>query len=235
MTVHSTAQAYAPRNIRLDAHDNVAIVVNDFGLPANRAFPTASSCAITCRKAIRSRCRYCGRRRHPALRRGDRDRGAADPGREWVDEARIQMPTRRPRRARNRHRRPAPPAPLEGYTFEGFPQPRRLGRHQEHSGDQLPACNASPALWSSRSSASRPSCCRNIPMSTTSSALTHTYGCGVAITAPWRSYRSARCRTSPAIRISAARSWWSASAARNWSPNGCCRRVAADRHRADAG
>ena len=39
MTVHATAQAYEPRYIRLDANDNVAIVVNDFGLPAKTRFP----------------------------------------------------------------------------------------------------------------------------------------------------------------------------------------------------
>ena len=45
-------------------------------------------------------------------------------------------------------------------------------------------CSAWPASSTSRSSASRPSCCRSIRTSTTSSALEHTYGCGVAIDAP---------------------------------------------------
>ena len=33
------AQAYEPRYIRLDPNDNVAIVVNDLGLPAKTRFP----------------------------------------------------------------------------------------------------------------------------------------------------------------------------------------------------
>ena len=39
MTGTATAQAFEPRYIRLDANDNVAIVVNDLGLPANTRFP----------------------------------------------------------------------------------------------------------------------------------------------------------------------------------------------------
>ena len=38
MTAIATAQAYEPRYIRLDPKDNVAIVVNDLGLPAGSRF-----------------------------------------------------------------------------------------------------------------------------------------------------------------------------------------------------
>jgi galactarate dehydratase len=38
VTAIATAQAYEPRYIRLDPHDNVAIVVNDLGLPARTRF-----------------------------------------------------------------------------------------------------------------------------------------------------------------------------------------------------
>jgi galactarate dehydratase len=39
VTRTATAQAYEPRYIRLDPNDNVAIVVNDLGLPAKTRFP----------------------------------------------------------------------------------------------------------------------------------------------------------------------------------------------------
>ena len=39
VTGTATAQAYEPRYIRLDPNDNVAIVVNDLGLPAKTRFP----------------------------------------------------------------------------------------------------------------------------------------------------------------------------------------------------
>lgn len=38
MTNHSQQHAYEPRYIRLDASDNVAIMVNDLGLPAKSRF-----------------------------------------------------------------------------------------------------------------------------------------------------------------------------------------------------
>ena len=34
MNISVAADAYAPRYIKLNARDNVAIIVNDFGLPA---------------------------------------------------------------------------------------------------------------------------------------------------------------------------------------------------------
>ncbi len=44
MTAKATPNAYEPRYIRLDANDNVAIVVNDLGLARKaRAFPAAWS------------------------------------------------------------------------------------------------------------------------------------------------------------------------------------------------
>src|SRR4051812_9402773 len=39
VTGTATAQAFDPRYIRLDPNDNVAIVVNDLGLPAKTRFP----------------------------------------------------------------------------------------------------------------------------------------------------------------------------------------------------
>ncbi len=89
---------------------------------------------------------------------------------EWVDEARIRMPT--PPELDKLELAtsvPEPQPPLEGYTFEGFRNRGRLGRHEERAGDQHERAVRRRHAASLRSSASRPSCCRNIPMSTTSS------------------------------------------------------------------
>ena len=47
-----------------------------------------------------------------------------------------------------------------------------------------PACNVLPALWNSPSSESVPSCLPKYPNVDAVVALTHAYGCGVAIAAP---------------------------------------------------
>ncbi len=47
VTAIATAQGYEPRYIRLDPHDNVAIVVNDLGLPAKTRFPCSLTEAAT--------------------------------------------------------------------------------------------------------------------------------------------------------------------------------------------
>ena len=60
----STTAAEQPRYIKLNERDNVAIVVNDFGLPAGARF----ACGLTLRA-------------DPALWRGDRPCRLADPGR----------------------------------------------------------------------------------------------------------------------------------------------------------
>ena len=55
VTANATPNAYEPRYIRLDASDNVAIVVNDLGLPAKTRFACGLDYAASCRRATRSR------------------------------------------------------------------------------------------------------------------------------------------------------------------------------------
>jgi len=163
VTVHATAQANEPRYIRLDANDNVAIVVNDFGLPAKTRFP----CGLELRSFVPQghKVALSDIPEGAAIRRYNEVIGtAAQPiqAGEWVDEARIRMPT--PPELDKLELAtavPAAPPPLEGYTFEGFRNPDgSVGKRIK--AELLP----------------------KYPSVDDVVALTHNYGCGVAITAP---------------------------------------------------
>ena len=122
VTASAMAQAYEPRYIRLDANDNVAIVVNDLGLPAKTRF----ACGLELRNFVPQghKVALADIPQGAPIRRYNEVIGtAAKPilAGEWVDEARIQMPT--PPELDKLELAtsvPAPQAPLEGYTFEGL-------------------------------------------------------------------------------------------------------------------
>ena len=110
-----------PRYIRIDASDNVAIVVNPGGLPAGASF----SDGLICWKRSAS---PQGRARRPGEGCGDRRYGqvigyATKPiakGR-WIDETMVPLPS--PPAFENlplATATPRPLPPLEGYSFEGF-------------------------------------------------------------------------------------------------------------------
>ena len=221
MTGATTAKTYEPRYIRLDANDNVAIVVNDLGLPARTRFP----CGLELREfvpqghkvalvdiaagaPIRRYNEVIGTRGADILagRMGGRGADSRCRRRRSSTSSKSQPPSR-------------PAAAAGGIHVRGFPQSRRLGRHQERAGDQHQRAMRRRHAGVSRSSASRPSCCRNIPNVDDVVGLTHTYGCGVAIKAPRRDRADPHpAKPRAATRISAARSWSSASAARSCVP-----------------
>src|SRR5262249_52598967 len=118
----SMAPVGEPRYIKLNERDNVAIVVNDFGLPAGSQFP----CGLTL-------CSYVPQGHKtalagieegaPILRYGEVIGYAASPicAGEWVDEARIRMPEAPPLdKLEIATAVPKSLPPLEGYTFEGY-------------------------------------------------------------------------------------------------------------------
>ena len=82
-----------PRYIRLNARDNVAIVVNDFGLPAGTRF----ACGLTLRAFVPQGHKTALidiAEGAPIIRYGEVIGHALSPilAGEWVDEARIRMP-----------------------------------------------------------------------------------------------------------------------------------------------
>ena len=112
----------APHVIRMADGDNVAIVANEGGLAAGTVLASGLAWSTACRRATRSRSRRSAPARRCVRygiadrprRRGDRRRplgaraAAADAG-----GALARGPA-------DGDRRRAPPAPLDGYTFEGF-------------------------------------------------------------------------------------------------------------------
>src|SRR5712672_4844063 len=122
VTGASTPQAYEPRYVRLDPNDNVAIVVNDLGLPAKTRF----ACGLELRNFVPQghKVALADIPEGAPIRRYNEVIGTAAQrilAGEWVDEARIRMPT--PPELDKLELAtviPAPQAPLEGYTFDGF-------------------------------------------------------------------------------------------------------------------
>ncbi len=126
MTVATAARAAdKPLYIRLTEADNVAIVVNDFGLPAGTEF----ACGLTLRDripqghkvALESIARGASIIRYgevigTALR--DISRGS------WVEESAVHLPDPPPLdQLALSTAVPSPQPPLEGWTFEGYRNP----------------------------------------------------------------------------------------------------------------
>ena len=93
----SVAAKEQPRYIKLNERDNVAIVVNDFGLPAGSRF----ACGLTLRAFVPQGHKTALvdiAQDEPIVRYGEVIGYALAPisAGEWVDEARIRMPEARP-------------------------------------------------------------------------------------------------------------------------------------------
>ena len=115
-------QAMSPRYIRADAADNVAIVVNDFGLAMGTCFP----CGLRLREHVPQghKVALVDIAKGAPVRRYNVVIGDATEelkAGSWVNEARLAMPEAPaldclPIATRADWREP----PLEGYTFEGY-------------------------------------------------------------------------------------------------------------------
>jgi galactarate dehydratase len=185
VTGTATAQAYEPRYIRLDPNDNVAIVVNDLGLPAKTRF----ACGLELRSFVPQghKVALSDIAEGAAIRRYNEVIGtAARPilAGEWVDEARIQMPT--PPELDKLELAtavPAPQASLEGYTFEGFRNPDgSVGTKNVLAISTSVQCVAGTLQFAIKRI--KAELLPKYPGVDDVVGLTHNYGCGVAITAP---------------------------------------------------
>ena len=186
MTGTATAQAYEPRYIRLDPRDNVAIVVNDLGLPARSRF----ACGLELRSLRAAGPQggavgHCRGRADPPLQRGDRHRRAADPGRRMGGRGAHSTCRRRPNSTSSNSppRVPAPQAPLEGYTFEGFRNPDgSVGTKNVLAISTSVQCVAGTLQFAIKRI--KAELLPKYPNVDDVVGLTHNYGCGVAINAP---------------------------------------------------
>ncbi|MCE4222913.1 galactarate dehydratase [Methylobacterium sp. C25] len=174
-----------PRTIRLHPHDNVAIVVNAFGLPAGTVFPDGLTLAefvpqghkvaledIPAGAPVRRYGEIVG------LALGPIARGT------WVEESRVETPEAPALEALERASRPPAPLPaLDGYTFEGFRNPDgSVGTKNILAVSTSVQCVAG-TLDVAIQRIKRELLPR-FPNVDDVVGLTHAYGCGVAINAP---------------------------------------------------
>jgi galactarate dehydratase len=181
----SIAAKEQPRYIKLNERDNVAIVVNDFGLPAGTRFP----CGLTLRAFVPQGHKTALvdiAQDAPIIRYGEVIGTALSPilAGEWVDEARIRMPEAPAlEKLEISTAVPAPLPPLEGFTFEGFRNPDgSVGTKNILGISSSVQCVKGTMEYAVKRI--RAELLPKFPNVDDVVALTHAYGCGVAITAP---------------------------------------------------
>src|SRR5258708_2386407 len=185
VTGNATARAYEPRYIRLNANDNVAVVGNDLGLAGKMCF----HCSLELRSFVPQvqKVALADIAEGASIRRYNEVIGtAAQPilAGEWVDEARICMPM--PPELDKLELStsvPAPQAPLDGYTFEGFRNSDgSVGTKNVLAISTSVQCVAGTLQFALKRI--KAELLPKYPNVDDVVALTHNYGCGVAITAP---------------------------------------------------
>lgn len=174
-----------PRYIKLSPRDNVAIVVNDFGLPEGARFP----CGLVLKQFVPQGHKAALldiAEGAPILRYGEIIGYALAPiaAGEWVDEARIRMPDAPDLDSLEISTAvPAPLPPLEGFTFEGY-------RNSDGSVGTKNILAISTSVQCVKGTLEfaikriRSELLPRYPNVDDVVALTHAYGCGVAINAP---------------------------------------------------
>ena len=185
MPPHSPPTASAPRFVRVDASDNVAIVVNDFGLPAGSQFPDGlvlrervpqgHKVALTDLAAGGAIIRYGEVIGHAAR---DIAKGS------WIEESLVVMPGA-PSLDNLPMPQGPPPAiePLTGWTFEGYRNADgSVGTKNVLAISTSVQCVAGTLDFAIKRI--RAELMPHYPHVDGVIGITHSYGCGVAINAP---------------------------------------------------
>ncbi len=199
-----------PLHIRMHAADNVAIVANDGGLPAGTVFafrpqrcveqvPQGHKVALV--DIAEGGDGAALQRRRSAMRCKPIAAGS------WVHERLLKMPAARELDGLPIATvKPPPQPPLEGYTFEGYRNAGRLGRHAQHPGHHHRPCSAWPASTDFAVQRIKAELLPKFPN------VDDVVGAGAQLRlrrgdrrARTRSSRSARCATSASTPTSAAR------------------------------
>ena len=174
-----------PLYIRMHEADNVAIVANDGGLPAGSTFP----CGLTLREAVPQGHKVAlvdlptgtvVRRYNVTIGHTTRDL----PAGSWVHEKVLEMPGARSLEGLPVSTvRPASQPPLEGFTFEGYPNADgSVGTRNILAITQTVQCVAGVVDFAVQRIKSE--LLPHYPNVDDVVALEHGYGCGVAIDAP---------------------------------------------------
>lgn len=175
----------SPRYIRLHEADNVAVIVNDGGVAAGAQFegglvaresiPQSHKVALAAIAIEQPVVRYgqvIGYAREPIARGG------------WVRETQLRMPTAPPLdRLPMADAVPAKPEPLEGYSFEGYRNADGTVGTRNILGVTTTVQCVTGVLEHAVARI-RSELLPRYPHVDDVVALTHSYGCGVAITAP---------------------------------------------------
>jgi galactarate dehydratase len=185
MAITTAADSYAPRTIKLNVRDNVAIVVNDFGLPAETHLPDG----VTLRQFVPQGHKLALveiPQDQPIIRYGEIIGYAIDTiaAGDWVEEARIHMPDAPALdRLDIATAVPAAQEPLTGYTFEGFRNTDgSVGIKNILAISTSVQCVAGTLEFAIRKI--KTELLPRYPNVDDVVAITHGYGCGVAINAP---------------------------------------------------
>lgn len=180
-----TKRKDAPLYIKIDPSDNVAIIVNSGGLPAGTEFPDGLILKEHVPEAHKVALTDLGKG-DTIIRYGEVIGYAKAPiekGR-WIDESLVDLPvppdldqlsvaTRIPR----------PQSPLGGYTFEGYRNPDGTVGSKNILGISTSVqCTAGVIEYAVRHI--RETLLPKYPNVDNVVAVTHSYGCGVAINAP---------------------------------------------------
>jgi len=177
--------ANSPRYILMHENDNVAIVVNDGGLPAGAVFPDG----LTLREAVPQGHKVALRavaKGDPIIRYNVTIGFAAldiEAG-SWIAEAQVVMPAARELTGLPIATvKPPPQAPLEGFTFQGFRNPDgSVGTRNILAITTTVQCVAGVVEHAVRRI--KAELLPKYPNVDDVVGLEHTYGCGVAIDAP---------------------------------------------------
>jgi galactarate dehydratase len=175
----------APLYIVMHPHDNVAIVVNDGGLPAGTEFP----CGLVLRERVPQGHKIALRDlgEGDAIVRYDVTIGYATRAiarGSWVEESVVRLP---PARGLDHlpvaTRVPEPQPPLEGYTFMGFRNPDgSVGTRNILAISTTVQCVTGVVDYAVRRI--RDELLPRYPHVDDVIGIEHSYGCGVAIDAP---------------------------------------------------
>jgi galactarate dehydratase len=174
-----------PRHIRVHPDDNVAIVVNAGGLPAGSVFPDG----LTLRERVPQghKVSLAELEEGAPIRRYGQVIGTASraiPRGSWVEESLVRLPAA-PSLAdlKLATATPSAPPPLRGYTFEGYRNPDgSVGTRNLLGISTSVQCVAGVVEHAAKLIRER--LLPRYPNVDGVVALTHGYGCGVAINAP---------------------------------------------------
>ncbi|MFC0351994.1 galactarate dehydratase [Undibacterium danionis] len=171
--------------IRMHEHDNVAIVVNDGGLPAGTQFADG----LTLLEAVPQghKVALSNISQGAAITRYNVTIGYAQqdiPAGSWIQEALVQLPPARELENLPIATRKAPQLPaLEGYTFQGFRNPDgSVGTRNILAITTTVQCVAGVVEYAVKRI--KEELLPKFPNVDDVVGLEHTYGCGVAIDAP---------------------------------------------------